>query len=149
MSRLSPFMYAESAVQIGPSPAEQKFQITGPLQVILPLYIPGTFSFCIVFGITEMDLSVQHKIRVVFKKQDSLTPIVDTHDAVIGPFTPPTGAGATLPLESQGFMSSVGLQNVDFKTPGIYVTTIYLDGEELGSEPIDVIKRNDNGTSII
>ena len=144
MPKISTFMYAEGAAQIQTSPNESKLQISAPLQVLPLLYVPGTFSFSVVVGIIDLDLSVTHQMQIRFKRSEDEKIVIDTNPMAI----PPANADKLneLPTNLQGFIFSMGLQNVNFETEGEYVTEVMVDGEALGGFSINVVKRaNKNG----
>lgn len=142
MARVSTFMYAEGAAQVQVSSNESKLQISAPLQVLQLLYVPGTFSFSVVIGIMEIDLAQTHQVQIKFKRAEDDMVIIDTNPMAIPPA--PADKVGQLPLELQGFVFSIGFQNVNFKSPGEYKTELLIDGELLEKFPITVVERADN-----
>lgn len=139
MAKISTFIYSENTAQ-EMTPNGPKLHILTPLQVFLPRFIPGTFSFSITFGILDYDLLKEHKIQIKFinNKENIL---VDT-----GSITLPInsnkpkidGKTVELPLDMQGSIMNMNFQNVVFREEGIYKTNIVFDNDNIGSYEIKV-----------
>lgn len=134
--RISTFMYAEGAGPIQDTPKSFKLQILNPIQVILLKDIPNQYTFSIIFGIIGLDSTKQHELGVLFKKTDDDTPIFEIQDSQL-----PVEEKSNAPLSVQGFMFSMGLQNIEFGSSGVYETEVIVDKTSLGKYPIEVIKQ--------
>lgn len=134
MPNISTFMYCSETNTSG-----SNLQISNPLQVINTLFMPSTFSFAIVFGINNMDLSERnYTLQVKFYgPKGSEKVLLDTgrinldKQAQAGP-TP-------LPIEARGMMINLDFRNVVFQEEGTHMSEVYLDEELLGQYPIYVI----------
>lgn len=134
MPNISTFMYCSETSTSG-----SDLQISNPLQVINTLFIPSTFSFAIVFGINNMDLSEKKYILQVkfYGPESSDNILLDTGsinlDKQAEVKTTP------LPKEARGMMINLDFRNVVFQNEGTYRTEVYLNEELLGQYPIYVI----------
>ncbi|MED3854229.1 hypothetical protein P4607_22970 [Priestia megaterium] len=139
MPRISTFMYCESTQFIGqPNSNNQKLTIENPLHVFAPPFIPGTFSFGIVFGLLGIDPSEEHALRLVFSYSKGTDPVIDTGSVNI-----PKQLENNVPVETNGFMMNMDFRNVIFREEGSYETQLFLNGEILGTFPI-IVKRGES-----
>ncbi|MED4057447.1 hypothetical protein P4654_25425 [Niallia taxi] len=136
MPKVATFMYCERAEQ----DQNGKIQISNPLLAMIPLYVPGTFSFSVVFSVTGITIDQDNSIRILFKgPNESEAPLVDTGDALI-----PKGALDTpidtrdVPIEFKGMMFNLDFRNINLKYEGIYTSIVYINGDLTGEFPIYV-----------
>jgi hypothetical protein len=131
MPKISTFMYCEEAIGNG-----QKMQISGPLQIITPLFVPGMFSFAVVFGILDVDLSTcSYSLQVKFLSPQKDEILIDSG---VLQLDKQQQSENKLPPEMRGVMFNFDFRNVPFRQEGIYKTVILLNGEEIGEFPIQV-----------
>lgn len=134
MPNISNFMYCE---RIEPGPNGQLL-LTNPLLIINPMFVPGMFSFGVVFGIKDMNLDENHALRLLFLSPDEKdAPIIDTNNLPLARETL-SGQKIGLPVEEQGVMLNLDFRNVVLKSEGTYKTVIILDGVTLGEYSIYV-----------
>lgn len=131
MTRISTFVYCEG-VQNENTPKTVKNNIIGPMNVLRPMYIPGTFSFSIFVSILGVDLNQDHNLRITFSYEESI--IVDTGNSLLAA----QKLESDLPESERGFMLNMDLRNVVLKKEGSYKTSVYLDENLLGEYPIYV-----------
>lgn len=134
MPRISTFMYAERAE---PNPQGQ-IQITNPLMVINPMFVPGMFSFTIIFGVVGIDNETDHTMQILFKGPNDEPPIINTNTIPLPKGAVPMVKELELPREHKGMMFNLDFRNVVFKSEGIYTSQVYIDGDLLGEYPIFV-----------
>lgn len=141
MAYVSTFIYAESSAQ-EMTPEGPKLHVISPLHVFLPRFIPGTFSFSIVFGILDYDKTISHKIQIKFIDFEGKK-LLDTGQINL----PITNTGATvnidakdieLPQDMQGSIMNISFQNVVFRKEGTYSTQIIFDDERIGEYSVKV-----------
>lgn len=131
MVRINNFIYCLNAERI-PAPDGNRDAVNamGVLSILTPEFVPGTFSFSIVFSILGVDtINQNNKIRIIFGDTENHT-LVDTGDIVLPP--KPEGDDLELPIEYQGLDMSMDFRNVIFEKEGIYGTQIIWNGEKLG-----------------
>jgi len=132
MPEISTFMYALNTGR----DEQDNLVIRAPLNVIKPPYIPGAFSFSVVFGITGLDQTRQQALEVIFKSIEGQ--VIQK----IGPFPLPSADQLpkdNVPPKYKGIVANIDMQNILFEKPGEYVTEVFVDGEKLESKPVMVI----------
>lgn len=134
MARVENFVYCLNAERI-PVKGKQGDTINamGVLSVISPEFIPGSFSFSIVFSILGMDLNNTNQIRIQFK-DDSQKVLIDTDNLSIPPMS--SDNEMHLPKEYCGLNLSMDFRNVVFERDGLYNTVVMLNEEIIGSAEI-------------
>jgi len=108
--------------------------VRGPLNTLKPPYIPGAFSFSVVFGMRGFKLNAKHVIRLVFKDPDG------KEIRQLGPF-PLQVPGDVEPDKSdeyREFIADIHLQNITFEQEGIHTAEIYLDDKKIDEFSIPV-----------
>jgi hypothetical protein len=140
MPRISTFMYCEETKQEAHPGLPNRLNISNPLNVFRPAFVPGMFSFSIVFGLLGIDIvEKQHLLRIKFLNSNDLEkPIIDTGDIQMIAEKNPNDTNASLPEEHRGMMANLDFRNAVLKSEGEYITEIYMDNELLGSFPIYV-----------
>lgn len=125
-------MYCDKAEQ------NQNGQLTinNPLLVINPVFVPGLFSFSVVFGVMGINFDFDHTVRLVFLDGEDNV-IIDSNNISLPKGVIPDDA-IGLPPEERGFMFNLDFRNVVFKTEGTYKTQVYIDGDLMGDYPIFV-----------
>lgn len=114
-------------------------QLTGPMIVLRPRYIPGEYSFAITLGINDLDLSVDNKLQLAITSPSGST-VFEVKDGVLQA----VGVDSVLPKAVQGFVMTLPLQNIEFKEEGIYHLSVSLNGDKLGVQDIPVYQAGDN-----
>jgi hypothetical protein len=137
MVRISTFMYCEGTQLVGP-PNNQKLTVQNPQHVFNPMFIPGTFSFGIVFGVLGVDLKENHTLKVIFSSPDE-EKVVDSEAINL----PAQEVKNDTPDDFSGFMMNMDFRNAVLKAEGEYKTEIIFDGTSLGSYPI-YVKRGES-----
>ena len=99
-------------------------------------YLPGAFSFSIVFNIFGMDEGEDHIVKIKFFNKDDNEIILET-DSINLPKSP-LEPDESVPAEYRGYMMTLDFKNVVFKKPGAYSTTIIVDGVEFADNDIYV-----------
>lgn len=135
MARLTNFIYCLNAERIAaPDGSGESMNARGVLPVITPEFVPGTFSFSIIFSIQGIDIGNSNTMQILFLKEDKA--LVDSGVITIPPMTNLKEDG--LPMEYKGLNMSMDLRNVVFEKEGVYTTKIILNKEEIGDNPIYV-----------
>lgn len=130
MSVVSPFIYA-----LGTSDHDGSLIIRDPLNVIRPPFIPGVFSFSIVFGMRDIEPG-EHKLELLFKSPKGKTLLKTSPISLSGE----KNTNHTL-QKFDGFIANLNLQNIKFEEDnGEYVTEVFLNNELLDKFPIPVIR---------
>lgn len=130
VTKVSVFVYSDSA-QPEPTPQGNKLHIMNPQHILRPMFIPGQFSFAIMFGILDFDVSSPHTLRYTFSSPEG-TILIDTGDNIkLPPITDPQMDD--LPIDMRGFLTSLDFKNVVFQTEGEYKSEIFFDSVSLGT----------------
>lgn len=143
MARLANFLYCLNAErQQGPQGKGASINAMGVLTVLTPEFMPGLFSFSIIFSILDIDPHSDSQIKVVFTDNTGKV-ITDTGNITIPPV--PADPDLCLPSKYVGYNLSMDFRNVVFENDGEYKTDIYFNKELLGTAPIFVKGRRQNG----
>lgn len=102
---------------------------------LTPPFIPGAFSFSILFSINGIDLTKNVVVRIEFLDPDGKE-LANTGDIQFPPA--PKMEGPELPDEVKGLMMSLDLQNIVFEKEGYYESVVYCDGQKLPGQKIYV-----------
>ncbi|MZP30579.1 hypothetical protein GTO91_12730 [Heliobacterium undosum] len=132
MPYISSFLYAEDSVQLPGQP----LNIVNPQIVLRPMFVPGMFSFTIVFGISEVVVTEAHTLRCIFCGPEGEV-VLDT-GAFDVPVQPDAIKRKDDPIETQALMVNMNFRNVPFKCEGRYNTQVFLDGTNIGNVPVMV-----------
>lgn len=136
MSKLSSFIYCLNAERnTSPDGKSEMINAVGVLSVITPEFVPGTFSFSIVFSIVDLDMNTNNRIQIVFSDNEG-NAIVDTGEIAL-PIINPIDS-LDIPNEYKGINMSMDLRNIVFEHEGVYKTTVCLNGNILGENEIYV-----------
>jgi hypothetical protein len=133
MAQISCFMYAANVAKDAGG-----MKINNPLSAIVPMFIPSTFSFFVVFGVRDFDTKANHTIKVDFVSKSDPNFNAPTTMAAIAPLPDDPNH---LPDKFMGFISTIGFQNVILQNEGEYTTVIRFDDEILGEYEICVVKQ--------
>ncbi len=137
MARMSNFIYCINAEKVSANNGQfGGVNAIGVLSALTPEFVPGTFSFSIIFSILDIDISGNNTIQVVFLEQGEEKVLVDSGIITIPPITDAIDIG--LPDEYKGVDMSMDLRNVIFETEGLYNTKVYFNGNLLAENPIYV-----------
>lgn len=115
-----------------------QMEVVNPLNVFQPAFVPGMFSFSVVFGLLDLDPSEKdYVLQVQFKgpNQDD-QPIVDSGPIVLQ--RQPEMVNNGLPKEARGMVGNMDFRNAVLREEGYYVTEVYVDHEKIGEVPIYV-----------
>lgn len=136
MAIVHTFIYCESSIMdVVPQGQQPKLHIIGPMQVILPMFIPGLFSFGVTFGLLDYNTEVTHTMRYTFKGPGENVPsVIDTHEIPVQ-IQP---ADSKIPEDMRGMMMNFDFRNVVMENEGTYLSEIYFDGVKIGEFPIKV-----------
>lgn len=136
MSKLSNFIYCLSAERnISPDGKSEMINAVGVLSAITPEFVPGAFSFSIVFSIVDLDTKTNNRIRIVFSDNEGKA-IVDTNEIALPIIN--SVDSLDIPNEYKGINMSMDLRNIVFEREGLYKTTVCLNGNMLGENVIYV-----------
>lgn len=134
MANLSNFLYCLNAER-QQSPQGESINAMGVLSVFTPEFVPGLFSFSIIFSILDIDSSSNSQIKIIFR-DNSGNELINTGIISIPPI--PKEDGIQLPSRYVGYNLSMDFRNVIFEKEGEYTTEIYFDNMLIGSKPIYV-----------
>lgn len=142
MAKLSNFLYCLNVEsKPGVHSSEASINAIGVLPTLNPEFVPGAFSFSIVFSIWDFDETLCNQIKIVFKDQMN-NELVNTGNIVL----PQKSAEKSVKLFPQYvcYNLSMDFRNVVFEKEGEYITDIYFNDNLLGSNPIYVRGRRLN-----
>ena len=134
MPTINNFIYCQKAERS----FDDEHQIVNASNIFIaltPPFIPGAFSFSILFSINGVDISKNVVVRITFLDPDGKE-LVDTGEVILPPM--PETEGPKLPYEVKGLVLSLDLQNVVFEKEGYHESVIYCNGEKLPGQKIYV-----------
>lgn len=136
MANLANFLYCLNAErQQAPQGQGESINAMGVLTVLTPEFVPGLFSFSIIFSILDIDSASDSQIKIVFKDNTGKE-LINTGNITMPPV--PVDAGIRLPSKYVGYNLSMDFRNVVFENEGEYTTDVYFNNTLLGSNPIFV-----------
>lgn len=91
-----------------------------------------------VFSLRDFDTSKNHNVKVIFAREKSPEKAIVEATSIIPPI--PENSKVDLPSEYQGFISSLGFQNVVIEEEGLYKTSIYFDNDKIDDYEIYVTR---------
>lgn len=135
MEKITTFIYCLATNNIQ-EPNMQTVNANGILSVITPEYIPGTFSFSLVFTLLGLE-EKKYELNLRFKNPDGQI-LLDTGGLVIpyDQISKNDQNKISLPPEETGLTLSLDLKNVVFEKNGYYVTEVLCNGRVLGEYKI-------------
>lgn len=122
MAEIKNFLYC-----LNVSTFEERTDIIGLLDAMTPEYIPGLFSFSVIFTLSNITEG-EHALIVKFKDPDKEV-IAEIDNAKV---SYKKDENSNLPDEQMGINVAAGLQNVNFKKSGLYSTEVMIDGTSIG-----------------
>lgn len=133
MARIDNFIYCLNAM----SDSNNGTNAIGIMSVITPDYIPGTYSFSILFNL--MDISDgEHLVEIKFNTPDNEC-LIDLKSNIS--YTQNTEL--KIPREYEGIYICSDWKNIVFKTSGMYYTEVYLDNIKIDTFNIYVQGKNE------
>lgn len=128
MPRIGTFVYCEDTELI-----DGKMHAINPLLNLSPPFVPGTYSFAVLFGILDVDFEVDHILN--FRFYDSQNELVmDSGEINLQS----RGHNTTLPRDWWGYMFNFNMRNLPLRHEGVYRSELFVDGEKIGDFPIYV-----------
>lgn len=136
MAYLANFLYCLNAErQQAPQGSGDCINAMGVLTVLTPEFVPGLFSFSIIFSILDVDVNSENQIKIVLKDSNGKE-LVNTQSITMPPV--PADGALQLPSKYTGYNLSMDLRNVVFENEGECTTDIYFNNTLLGSHSIYV-----------
>lgn len=136
MANLSNFIYCLGAERVQAADLKgDSINALGILAAITPEFVPGTFSFSIIFTILDVDTTQSNKIQIIFA-DDGENIIVDSGEILLPTLS--DTSSVNLPQEYKGLNMCMDFRNVIFEKEGIYNTQILFNGSSLGGKSIYV-----------
>lgn len=137
MPKMTSFIYCLDAQRIPASEGQgESINAIGVLSALSPAFVPGTFSFSIIFSILDVNILKDNSIQIIFKDNNNNI-LVDSGIIVIPPM-PDDTVSLGLPKEYKGLNMSMDFRNVVFEAEGLYTTQIYFNGKLLEDNPVYV-----------
>ena len=132
MAYISSVTYCDT-IQTEVTPQVPKQQIMKPLQALIPIAIPGNFSFTIVCSITGFDTTKENSAKIIFLDPKGNV-LYDTGDVK---FQLPPEQEKMGGIASMQF--NIDIRNLILREEGMYSTKVVFNNEELGEYKIQVI----------
>ena len=136
MAKLSSFIYCINSERTPTLDGKgETINAIGILSAITPEFVPGPFSFSIIFSIVDIDLKQNNRIKIIFT-DDNDKEILNSNEIIL----PTENLVDTLniPDEYKGINMCMDLRNIVFEKDGVYKTTIIFNGNEIGTNEIYV-----------
>ena len=135
MARLGNFIYCLNAERVPAVNGKgDTINAMGVLSALTLEFMPGTFSFSIIFSVLDADASQRNEIQIIFSKEDNV--LIDSGVISIPPIE--STDNYDLPKEYKGLNMSMDFRNVIFKEEGLYQTKVMFNGQEVGINEIYV-----------
>lgn len=135
MARLGNFIYCLNAERVPAVNGKgDTINAMGVLSALTLEFMPGTFSFSIIFSVLDADASQRNEIQIVFSKKDTV--LIDSGVISIPPIE--STDNYDLPKEYKGLNMSMDFRNVIFKEEGLYQTKVVFNNQEVGINEIYV-----------
>lgn len=138
MAKIASFILCDSITNIPGPPNISVPQLNSPQIALRPPFIPGAISFGIAVGVNDFDLTTTNRIRFTITNPDGKE-IQNSGDAEFGPL-PITDS---MPQQYQGFILSTDIRNLEIIAEGVYVFSLFVNGEVAGTCEIPVFKRSE------
>lgn len=110
--------------------------IKGLLSCITPEFIPGTFSFSIMFSVLNLEQDQECRVSICIKNPDE-EEILKTDEMILSGDVKDRNK-FNVPNEYFGYNVGVDLRNILLEKEGLYHTIVFLNGTEAGEYPIYV-----------
>jgi len=137
MAKLANFIYCINAERVPANDGKgDSINAIGVLSALTPEFVPGTFSFSIIFSVLDIDISGNNTIQIIFSKETEEKNLVDS-GVITLPAIPDTNE-IGLPNEYRGLNMSMDFRNVVFESEGLYNTTVIFNGQLLTNKPVYV-----------
>lgn len=137
MANLANFIYCLNAERVSSNDGQgENINAMGVLSTLTPEFIPGTFSFSIIFSVLGIDTSVNNTIQIIFSQKEEEKPLVESGVITIPPF--PNDNEIGLPDKYRGLNMSMDFRNVIFETEGLYNTKIIFNDQIFANNEIYV-----------
>ena len=137
MANLTNFIYCINAERVPSGDGKgESLNAMGVLSALTPEFVPGTFSFSIIFSVLDVDISSNNTIQIMFSKVGEEKKLIDSGIITIPPI--PDDDKVDLPDAYKGLNMSMDFRNVIFETEGVYDTVIFFNGQLLANNPIYV-----------
>lgn len=137
MANLTNFIYCINAERVSSSDGKgDSINAMGVLSTLTPEFVPGTFSFSIIFSVLDVNVSGNNTIQIIFSKDGEEKGLVDSGIITIPPM--PDNDKIGLPNEYKGLNMSMDFRNVIFEVEGLYNTAVFFNGQLLSNNPIYV-----------
>ena len=128
MAKLASFIYCANTEKVSnPEKKDESINAIGVLSALTPEYVPGMFSFSVIFSVIDID---------IFAKAGEDKALLDTGDIPVPPFT--EKEEVMLPTEYRGATMSMDFRNVIFEENGLYSAKVFVNDEPLGDNYIYV-----------
>lgn len=138
MAKLTNFIYCINAERVPSNEGKgESINAMGVLSALTPEFVPGTFSFSIIFSVLDVDVSTNNTIQIKFSKDGEEKNLVNTGVITIPPL-PNDDDVIRLPKEYKGLNMSMDFRNVIFETEGLYNTSVIFNGSLLADNFIYV-----------
>ncbi len=112
----------------------------GVLVKLAPDFLPGSFSFSVLFSVVDVDSTDPVTIQVVFK-DDQGNKLGDS--GIVELPALPESTNKSIPKKYNGYNMTMDFRNIVFEHEGEYVTEVYYNGDLIGEKPIYVVGKSD------
>lgn len=137
MANLTNFIYCINAERVPAGDGNgDSINAMGVLSTLTPEFVPGTFSFSIIFSVLDVNVLGNNTIQIVFSKEGEEKGLINTGIITIPPM--PNEDKSGLPDRFKGLNMSMDFRNVIFEEEGLYNTAVFFNGQLLANNPIYV-----------
>lgn len=132
---ITTFAFSDDVKEQPQPNGNRTLDIINPQNLFRPLFIPGTYTFSVTFGLLGIDPNTSHKLDFQIKHSEvDEEALVNIEGADLAPNLEFLNSG--LPNEANGFIFNMDFRNLPFRHEGKYIATVSLDGLSLGEFPL-------------
>ena len=104
MAKLANFIYCISADRVPANDGKGvSINAMGVMTALTPEFLPGTFTFSVIFSVLDIDVSVDNSIRIVFSKDGEEADLVNTGIIMLPPMPEPDEVELPRGIYEHGF----------------------------------------------
>ena len=139
MIDIATFALFESSQNISNGQGGVVQQLTGPVTILRPKFVPSNYSFAVSIGVRGLDMHNENSMHIILKN-----PSGDVLSDLGEKLLPIAGEDDILPIEYSGFVACIDFRIVVIETSGAYILEVYVNNSLIGTKEIPVYVRSVN-----
>lgn len=125
MAKVGFIMFADEV--FSSNPVANELMVKNPKIALTPEYIPGQFSFFVVFSLLDLREGEQYQLEIILTHEESGDEVLKNEQIS---FNFVKDKNNPVAEKINGSIINIHLNNIVFKKEGLYKFTIKIDGEE-------------------